>query len=462
MASYLIKKRQSWYLRLRIPEDLRDEFPSKNGNPREYIVESLQTRDKAVAEKRKHAKLLYYFAKFEKLREGTPKVNRHDIEWFEYNVYLYAESVKGRAERPFSGLEPNEYARIILEELEKHIDLNRPDIHKRIKEAWKLLDNPHLESISSVIDMYAADKKAVLTQKTLDEKLARLNEFSTRVGKYKPIAHITKHDARDYVTYLSQKVSPRTKRQLSSKTIRDTLGDISSLFVWAEGRGYAESDPFHNIKKTVSETKRGKRKKREWAPDEIKLFLKVSREDERILAMFVIAMYTGMRGREIAELESQNASERFLRIDEAKNSNSVREVPVHPIIKPLIAFLKELPKGDGYLIPNLTIAQPDNNRYKNIGKKIKRLREKAKIPSEVDFHSTRRSLAGALERAGVSQEMAARITGHVPNTGITYGIYSGGLTAEQLLDTVAKVRYGDGVEEAVRDTVSDVFGITYE
>ena len=459
MKDYLVKKRQGWFFRLRVPEDLREYFPSKNGKPREHIVETLSTRDKLVAKKRVHMKLSHYFSMFEKLREGTPKVNPHDIDWFEHNIYVYAESVKGRAEKPFSGLEPEEYAALILEELDKHIDIESPSIRKRIDDARKVIENPHLEPISAVVDMYAADKKLVLTQKTLDEKLARLTEFSLRVGKFKPVAHINKHDARDYVTYLSQKVSARTKRPLASKTIRDILGDISSLFVWAEGRGFVDSDPFHNMKKTISDAKRGKRKKREWAPGEIKRFLEVCREDSRVLAMFVIGLYTGMRGREIAELELENASERFLRIDEGKNSNSVREVPVHPIIKPLILFLKEQSQHEGYLIPGLSVAQPDNNRYKNIGKKIKRLREKAKIPPEVDFHSTRRSLAGALERAGVSQEMAARITGHVPNNGITYSLYSGGLTSEQLLDSISSVAYGDGVEEAVINALQEEFGL---
>ncbi|KGM07059.1 integrase family protein [Methylophaga thiooxydans] len=263
------------------------------------------------------------------------------------------------------------------------------------------------------------------------------------------------------MTYLSEKVSKKTKKALSPKTIRDTVSDIHAFFVWAEGRGFIEVNPFHLVSSTILEKKVGRKNKREWSPEEIKRFLDVSQSDPRIVAMFALALFTGMRGRELANIKADSPSEKFLWVDAGKNKSSVRQVPVHPIIQPLVTKLRNDAGADGYLIPGLTVSQPDNNRYKNIGKKIKRLRAKANISEEVDFHSTRRSVAGALERAGVSQDMAARILGHTP-TSLTYGLYSGGLKQDQLLEAVKSIHYGDGVEGSLREVITNTFGVCYD
>ncbi|MCB2425572.1 DUF6538 domain-containing protein [Methylophaga pinxianii] len=460
MSNYINKKKEGYYLNLRVPKDLRQYYLSSNGKPKEYLEPTLKTRDKVEACKAARKLVVKYEQEFEILRGGNiPKAldASSPIKSVEAYVEQFRAYKRGEIDYPFGEFEPDEFWGIAVDHLPESIS---PSEKERLGSLWALLNNPDEATLEEIIDKYLDERRPVIREATLNEKRQELEEFAAWIGKSIPVTHIKKKDAGRYVEYLCRKVSKKTKRLLSDKSIRDTVSGLSTLFKWAEGRGLAHINPFDGMSRTIPKRHIGKRGKREWGPDEIKLFLKEAKKDRRVLELFVIALYTGMRGREIAELKSNSPSERFLQIDEAKNRNSIREVPVHPIIQPLITKLRKEAGADGYLIKGLSIAQLDNNRYKNLGTKMGRLRNKLGISQEVDFHSTRRAVAGACERADISQDRAARSLGHKP-TGITYARYSDGLKSEQLLEEVALIRYGDGIEEVIKQTLIEVYDISY-
>lgn len=445
---------------MRVPEDLRAYYLSSKRKPKEYLEETLQTRDKVEACKRARRLVVKYEQEFSDRRRGINGNAVDDaspIKSIEAYIEQFRAYKKGEIDYPFGEFEPDEFWGIAVDHLPQSTSQSE---RERLGSLWALLNNPDEATVDEVIDKYLDERRPVIREATLNEKRQELKEFAAWIGKSIPVTHIKKKDAGRYVEYLCRKVSKKTKRLLSDKSIRDTVSGLSTLFKWAEGRGLTHINPFDGMSRTIPKRHIGKRGKREWGPDEIKLFLKEAKKDRRVLELFVIALYTGMRGREIAELKSTSPTERFLQIDEAKNRNSIREVPVHPIIQPLITKLRKEAGSDGYLIKGLSVAQLDNNRYKNLGTKMGRLRNKLGISQEVDFHSTRRAVAGACERANIDQDRAARMAGHKP-TRITYGTYSDGLKSEQLLEEVALIRYGDGIEEAIKQTLIEVYGLSY-
>lgn len=460
LSKYITRKKLGYYLNLRVPEDLREHYLSSKRKPKEYLEDTLKTRDKVEACKRARSLVVKYELQFSQLRNGVHSSDLDDsspVNSVEQYVSNYRAYLQGELPYPFGELEPDEYWGLMIDHLP--ITLSESE-RQRIGSLWSLFNDPKTLTVKEVIVKYLDERQPVIREATLNEKRHELNEFAAWIGKSTPATHIKKKDAGRYVEYLCSKISKKTKRLLSAKSIRDTVSGLSSLFKWAEGRGLAHINPFDGMSRTIPKRHIGERGKREWGPDEIKLFLNEAKKDRRILELFVIALYTGMRGREITELKSTSPSERFLQIDEAKNRNSIREVPVHPVIQPLITNLRKEAGSDGYLIKGLSIAQLDSNRYKNLGTKMGRLRKKLGISKDVDFHSTRRAVAGACERADMNQDRAARISGHKP-TGITYGRYSGGLKAEQLLEEVALIRYGDGIEEAIKEVLIEVYGLSY-
>lgn len=460
MPQYITRKKLGYYLNLRIPEDLQKHYLTSSRKPKEYLEETLKTRDKVEACKRARRLVVNYEMEFSELRRGVKACDLDEsspVKSMEALVEQYRAFLRGETGYPFGEFEASEYWGLAIDHLPDSLSELESE---RIQSLWSLFNNPKTATIEEVIVKYLAERKPVIREATLNEKRHELNEFASWIGASMPVTKVTKKDAGRYVEHLCSKVSKKTKQQLSAKTIKDTISGLSSLFKWAEGRGLADINPFDGMARTVPKRHTGKRGKREWAPDEIKLFLNEAKRDKRVLEVFVIALYTGMRGREVAELKSTSPSERFLQIDEAKNNNSIREVPVHPIIQPLITKLRLEAESDGFLIKGLSVAQLDNNRYKNLGTKMGRLREKLGISKEVDFHSTRRAVAGVCERVGLTQDRAARITGHKP-AGITYGRYSDGLNEERALADVAMIQYGDNVEETVRSILAEAYGVSY-
>ena len=458
MSDYFKKIKHGYYLNLRVPKDVQKYYLTTKGKPKEYLEDTLATRDITVARLR----ALDYVTKYKKefaVYRAYELSSVSPLDTLQTEVLdKYRQYMKGEIDYPFGEFDPGEWWNLNVEHLPGNLD---SDSKKRVQAIFELFNKPTSTPLDEVIDKYLKEQQRVLREATINERRQEYKEFSSWVGYNKLIDDISKQDAGKYVEYLCEKVSARTKRLLSSKTIRDNLSGLSSLFKWAEVRGYCKTNPFFEMAKTVPERKVGKRDMKEWSPKTIKIFLQEAKKDRRILELFSIALYTGMRGREVADLKATSPTDRFLQIDEAKNSNSIREVAVHPVIQPLITKLRAQAGSDGYLIRGLRIAKLDNNRYKYIGAKMGRIRKKLGISGEVDFHSTRRSISTAHERAGLSQDRAARLIGHKPN-GITFGLYSLGLLEKQVLEQVAEIEYGDGVEEAIRAALTEVCGVVYD
>ncbi|WP_198374063.1 tyrosine-type recombinase/integrase [Neoroseomonas rubea] len=69
-----------------------------------------------------------------------------------------------------------------------------------------------------------------------------------------------------------------------------------------------------------------------------------------------------------------------------------------------------------------------------------RLKTRLGYGPEVVFHSIRKTVATALENAGVPENVAADILGH-EKPRITYGLYSGGSNLATKAEAIEKVRY---------------------
>src|ERR1700704_4999199 len=61
----------TWFLKLAVPAGVRHHFPSKEGQPRDKIVESLRTTDLHEAQRRRDERLVYWPRRFEAARSGA-------------------------------------------------------------------------------------------------------------------------------------------------------------------------------------------------------------------------------------------------------------------------------------------------------------------------------------------------------------------------------------------------------
>ena len=122
---------------------------------------------------------------------------------------------------------------------------------------------------------------------------------------------------------------------------------------------------------------------------------------------------------------------------ELKTDASERLVPLHSVLE---AILPSLPSS-GPLFPDLSVNQ--------VTKRFAVLRERLKIARQgLVFHSTRKWCITRCERTGVPEHFTASLVGHKSarsENGITYGIYSAGISDEQKRGIVDQIRLPEAI-----------------
>jgi len=467
-TKYLIKRHQTWYLQLLIPKQLRTLYNQTK------IVVSLQTTDLQQARLRRDIQVGQYRAKFQfrlkqianlgqssgsytqdilqcrkEIDSGLHGSDRDSLlEGLEIGInndlenYLRpsGEGVKGLVLDPDTGYRTD-------------VDQNKLD---QFTLANKIVSSPtEIYLLSTALDDHIQEAKII--QQTKNTRRKRVTAFINWLGD-KEISKVSKFNAGDYIT---RKVMPM---DLAIRTKRLLIGDISAFFTWCVDRGYRRDNPFLGLTRGIKETSRGTKEKansdrRAFTDDELlKLFRAIidHRGTSSMLWPYtIIALFTGMRSSEIAETELEDVHDDYIHIPEGKTESSVRNVPIHKVIKPLILKLKESSK-DGYLLTQLKRGGVDDKRNHNIVKNFSTLlRGKGGIKSkQVVFHCLRKNFLTALEIAGVPEPTAKTIAGHARDS-MTYGLYSKGVKQPALQEAVNMVSYNEDLERLIAEHLTN-------
>lgn len=456
MASdYLKQDRLGWYVRVRVPKELQHIVGKTEFKP------SLRTRDRVEAVKRSHSVIGEIFAILDEAR--NPKASD--------SLEAIREMVKAIREgrEPIQELQPVELFDLARDKFirENYGDPDDPSVRERIKiqdhsslrSLGYLVENPDSHTLGDTIDTYLAEKKATITNQTYNAKVRRLKDFAEWIGSDTMLEAITKRKSGEYVTSRLASMNDRNGKPLSPKTKKDTASDLRAFFHWCEGRGYIETNPFTSVMRTLGTVIKGAPSdRRGWNRSELAKLLNDAtlRKDKVMMGLVMIALFSGMRGNEIAELRLEDVTDEYLRVTQGKNRNSIRKVPIHWKIAPLVKHLKSTSK-DEYLLEGLTRGGEDNKRYHNIGKKFNRRRAKLGFSKDTVFHSFRNSLATALENSSVPSDLAKQVAGHSDqNRGLTYSLYSDGLDHDVLAEILNKASYGDEVDAIIDEIVTEV------
>lgn len=160
-----------------------------------------------------------------------------------------------------------------------------------------------------------------------------------------------------------------------------------------------------------------------------------TRSNEWPYALMLILLYTGMRISEFTENTKANVDmvNKVIKIEKAKNASSVRTVPIHNDIIPLIEMFLSHPGTDLCTKPNGT-----KFNYKNfMSRELKEICEY--IGEEHTPHDTRHTFITKARECGLNNLVIQRIVGHAPDT-ITEKVYTH-LTNEDLVESVNKVNF---------------------
>jgi integrase len=238
----------------------------------------------------------------------------------------------------------------------------------------------------------------------------------------------------------------------ASKTKREKVSLISSFFKWSAKSGYVQDNVFSGLTSLIPESTSGDSSDSDRRPytygEMAKMISHLRKHDDRnYLPFFLIAIYSGMRSNEIASIETKEVffRQRYIFVPKGKTESSVRDVPIHPTIEPLIKYLYKN-TSDGYLLPNLKRGGYDKKRNHYIVKSFSKIKRELKLP--IVYHCTRNTFCSLLENAHVQESTAMQIVGHKKKS-LTFSLYSGGIKPHVLCDVVDPLRYSQRFENYI-------------
>lgn len=257
------------------------------------------------------------------------------------------------------------------------------------------------------------------------------------------------------VRQLLQANVPDTDR-MHPRTVNEKLQRASSLFLWAVRHGYAPLNPFDGLKLRLSG--RASEERSVFDDDDLRaIFDPVRFSPEKLRKPFkywcpLLALYTGARAQEIAQLRVQDVfvdgGIHAIRIDEdagrLKTKASRRVIPLHPRLIAL-GFLEYAERtnaaGHEQLFPEAwdTKNGPGDklSRWFAVyrkGLKIGSLQKGDGRPIKC-LHSFRHNFADGLKQAGADPLVIGQLMGHTdPN--ISTGRYGKGFPLSILYDVV--------------------------
>jgi integrase len=437
-TTHLKKRAQTWYARLAVPPSLQPLIGKTE------IVRSLKTRDLREANQKKHRVLA-------DLRDEMHAAAANRTMPKDTAEYVLATARQLRGAVAAGQTSEEDAATELDAALEDHLELAAKKSGRDEESGHPLVSEAHEETLrlahrvlasgdvtllSDAITRYLAEIKSRIRNTTYMQKDRQLAAFKKWLRHDCDVASITKKLCGQYTGDVLM------RKGLSAKTIKDELSNLSAFFAWLETSGEIENNPWRGMSKRVKESSRGKRpKRRPWSNDELLSLVNRIPTEDPLWSMAVVAAYSGMRIDEIASLTRDNVTNNAFRIVEGKTEGSVRFVPIHPLIAPLVQKLKQ-DSTDGYLIPGLLNGGSDAKRSHYASKRFGYLIRSAGFTDRgLTFHTLRNAFMHRCELATVPESTTKLIVGHARQS-LTYGLYSPGVEFDLLKKETGKVSYG--------------------
>jgi len=369
------------------------------------------------------------------------------------------------------------YRSFLAAALEQHTSLEQYELIERTTTSEDAKVVPYGAAVQEYLS--EGQRGELWAAKTISEKRDAL-ELLGLITDNKPMAHLTKADARKAKEVVSMLPKNRSKDhrtrnlsladmlvvegvdKLTTRTVNAYLSAFQSFATWAVNNGHGTENVFTGTR--LPSKTRDKTKLRDpFSPAQLRLLFRhltvnpdnlVRKEDHRWPTL--IAMFTGARLNEVAQLHVSDIKhlEGVWCIDinddagkALKNSSSQRLIPIHQALLEagFIEFVQQRKAGATVrLFPDFSYSA-QNGYGRNVGRWFneKLLPALALKQDTLVFHSLRHSMTTLLSRADVPDIMVKAILGHT-QVGVTHTSYfKSGFTAEQLKREIDKFDFRD-------------------
>ena len=431
---HLWKRSNVYWVRVRVPDSVRDTVGKSQ------LSKNLYTKDLVVANRIKHKVVIRMMETIEhakRINDSTLLTKEERIKQKALLIRDTSHPVLSHSERIEMEVEGEYGSKTNMAfSHEDDFEEKHPETHKIIKTAIKIA-NPEKYPLSVLTKEFIALEKKRLKPATCRRKEKHIQEF-IEYSKDAEIKEITKKLCSDYAHSILEIKNP------AHETLRNTILDISTLFSWAEGRGYTDFNPFYRLKLPL-----GRKKVQEripWSDEDILRFLTSDFVNKNEFIATAISLYTGMRLDEICMLKNKDIFDDLFHIYEGKTEAARRVVPVHPVLKKIIVSNDS--DNEEYILKGLVSAGYDNKRSCNFQKRLGRTRKRLNLPKGVVFHSLRNTVITKLQNNMIALENIEKIVGHAQKS-VAFGVYSGGLAVQQLREIINGISYGNTIDNLI-------------
>lgn len=412
-STYLTKRRDRFHVRLRVPSDLVCLFG------RVELHRSLRTNDGRLARR-------------------------------------LARSLRATAEEAFATLRHQRARGASAEELQdatralytRDLPVTRTAVVTRNAYGASSNSAPQrAERLSEAIDAYIADRTPSWAAKTLLMHSLALRFLVQIVGD-KLLRAVTRQDCRTYRDTIAKLPPNMTKRfkgltlaqviernepPMNAKTVNKNLAVVVALFNWCNREGLVSENPARGL--TLKLSRRADSERDAFKDDDLKaIFAGLTPAMGARYWLPLVALYSGMRLEEIAQLHSRDVRQEngvwvfdvnASNGKKLKNEQSRRLVPIHNrlLSAGIVEHCREASKvGDARLWP--TLQRGSDGFYSSpFSQWFGRYKIRVGITSsKLTFHSFRHTAINQLKQRGASELAIKELVGHA-NASITTARY---------------------------------------
>ena len=307
-------------------------------------------------------------------------------------------------------------------------------IVEALKDAYKASD-PDTALLSLMKDKFIEVQRRSLKEYTCSRKLMNLERF---IGWYgdKDIRSVQKKHVSEFLSELIE------RENYAKNTIDGILGDLSSFFNWAEGSGLVSQNPVNGVSKVIPIPK-GKsiddQSNLPYTDDMLEKWFEHIKDEPMIFGISCIGLYSGMRLDEICSLKKEDVVDDCFRVTEGKTKSSIRKVPVHKILLPIVEKLIGTSNNE-FLLSDLRTRGNDRSHY--VGKLMTTRRKQLGFEKrKYTFHSFRSNFMTEMDNNGTELSVTETLVGH-SHKNLVRDVYSSGVRMERLRNAINQLSYG--------------------
>jgi integrase len=422
---YAYLKGQTWLYRRNYPKEVAAILR------RQALKQSLKTSDAKVARQRAAEVNAHYEETVEQVLSGALSlcesgslVDECASGWASHSEVALARlrSTLQHSEPVRYQREPTRHRISVVEAARRYLTLRQGELRPS-----------GFKSVRYSVDLFASKYGSVrlsdLTREHGREFLSLTAQLSPLLGKSIRTQGLSLDEAVRWSRDQPTRITGRTQRRIWSQ--------VNHWLDWCVYEGELDTNPFTSVR---FEAKVRQASYAVPTDDEVRAMLDL--DDPVIGNVLLVCLLSGMRAGEAAGLLREDLVPKgnlgtFFHVRpnslrQLKTEAADRLVPVHADLEPV---LSQLPSS-GPLFPELKV--------NDITKGFSKVRQALGIdrPGLV-FHSTRKWFITQCERTGVPEHFTASLVGHASarsGNGITYSIYSAGISDEQKRGIIDQIR----------------------